>query len=288
MKSKKLPELAVIGWPLEKTFSPIIQNAALKTIGFDWKYEAIPVPPECLSEFFKEAAGQMVGFNVTIPHKNKVFELCDVKSPFAKICQAVNTVVFKKMVSIKAFGYNTDGPALIKALRIRKRNSINSALILGAGGAASAAVASILLLGAKHIFVANRTLQRAQELVDHFAKLFPKSNFEILNLDEKQIIDILKQVEIVINCLPEGAAALLEGCFSENGRGKVFCDYSYSEKPTLLYSRAKGLGYTTISGIEILVWQGAYAFEIFTNRKCPVEEMIDSLKERIGSWWLEC
>ncbi len=289
MKSGKLPELGVIGWPLQKTFSPIIQNSALRAKKLEWRYEAIPVSPEELEYFFKTAAQHMIGFNVTIPHKRRVYELCDEKSPFARLCESVNTVVFEKgSDGARILGYNTDGPALIKALRIRGVKTIGSVLCLGAGGAASSAIAAVLCYGAKYVAIANRTLEKAKAMTDHFAKIFPVTRFEVLELRNEQVTWVAREVELVVNCLPEEVAARIENCFTNSISNKLFCDYSYGEEPTRLYSKAKKLGYLTISGLEILVWQGAYAFEIFTKIRCPVESMIHSLKEKIGSWWLEC
>ncbi|MDN5331694.1 MAG: shikimate dehydrogenase [Tepidanaerobacteraceae bacterium] len=286
-----MPELAVIGWPLDKTFSPLMQNAALKSVGLLWKYEAIPVPPEYLKEFFSKASEEMRGFNVTMPHKRLVYELCTEKDNFARISGAVNTVVFKrKGKKIESFGYNTDGPGLLKSLREKaKAKRIDSALFLGAGGAAAGGIAALLTSGTKRIYIANRTLKKAKELAENFRKKFDGAEFKVIALEKVEICDALKEVELIVNCIPEEKAADFEEIFEKrDAPGKIFCDFSYGEKPGRLYSKAKELGFVTVSGVEILLWQGAYAFEIFTERECPVDSMKKALVEKVGSWWLEC
>ncbi|MCF6096229.1 shikimate dehydrogenase [Thermovorax subterraneus] len=289
MQGKGLPELAVIGWPLKKTFSPIIQNAALKSSGIKWKYEAIPVPPDEVDKFFLKASKEMRGFNVTMPHKPRAYELCDERDNFADVCGAVNTVVFRQIEGkIKIFGYNTDGPGLMRALSERTKKTISSALFLGAGGAAAGGIAALLACGTGQIYIANRTLGKAEDLAESFRRNFKASKIAAIELKREHILEVLKEVELVVNCIPDEGAASLEDVLTEDGKGKIFCDFSYGEKPGKLYLRAEKLGYTMISGVEILVWQGAYAFEIFTGVECPVESMKNALKEEIGSWWLGC
>jgi shikimate dehydrogenase len=286
---KVLPELAVIGWPLQKTFSPIIQNAALKSLGITWRYEAIPVPPDEVDKFFFKASKTMKGFNVTMPHKYRAYELCDEKDDFANICGAVNTVVFRQIEGkIKIFGYNTDGPGLMRALRERAKKTIGSALFLGAGGAAAGGIAALLASGTSRIYIANRTLKKAEDLAESFRRKFKTSEIMAIELKREQILEALKEAELVVNCIPDEGAASLEDFLVEDGKDRIFCDFSYGEKPGRLYLRAEKAGYTMVSGIEILVWQGAYAFEIFTGVECPVESMKNALVEKIGSWWLAC
>ncbi len=282
---KSLPELAVIGYPLSKTFSPVIQNSALRSVGLNWEYSAIPVEPENLFQFLKIASQKMIGLNVTIPYKSDTYKFCNRTSNLVKLTGAVNTLLFKKTTK-EIFGYNTDVLALIEAFKRRNRK-INSLLCLGAGGSASAVILGGIYLGAEKVYIANRTIEKAQKIVERFKSFFDV-DFEIIPLDENQLKNILGKVDSIVNCIPEQATVDFEEIFPKIEQNKIFCDYSYSEKPTVLYTKAKNFGYEVISGLEILIYQGVYAFEIFTGKICPIEVMFSSLKEITGSWWLEC
>ncbi|MGB9866980.1 MAG: shikimate dehydrogenase [Bacillota bacterium] len=289
----QLPELAVIGWPLDHTFSPPMQTAALRQTGFNWGYEAIPVPPEKVPEFFARASQTMKGFNVTMPHKFVAYQLCPVLDGLSAVCGSVNTVVFERKgpKSIPT-GHNTDGPGLLTALKQRAgyEPAGSTVLVLGAGGAAAGCAAALARAGAASITIVNRTPERARELARNMEQMFDEVIWQWTGPNNYQAFrEALSKTELVINCMPEeGAeqfAALVCGC---PGNVKVLCDLSYNADPGALFLLAKQAGYRVVSGIEVLLWQGVYAFELFTAHKAPVEAMTQALVEVAGSWWLTC
>src|SRR5580692_6128894 len=147
--------LGVLGWPVAHSRSPAMHNAALRALGMeDWRYQALPVPEDLLIETVG-AMGQLgfVGANVTIPHKRAALVLAEQASEAAKAIGAANTLMFAPDGTISA--ENTDAPGLIAALDESPRGI--SALVLGAGGSARAAVWALREAGASEVSVWNRT-----------------------------------------------------------------------------------------------------------------------------------
>ncbi|MGB9976850.1 shikimate dehydrogenase family protein [Thermovenabulum sp.] len=287
---KNLPELAVIGWPLLKTFSPPMQNAALKELNIPWRYEAIPVPQEELKEFFHLASQKMVGFNVTMPHKGDVYLMCDEVDDFAQKSSSVNTVVFERKDGKTVIkGYNTDAPGLLKSLSERAKGEFKKdiAVIFGAGGAAAGCAAALASWKMKKIAVVNRNVEKAKKMVDDLKTKFDGIEFSALYVkDKKEVFDIVKESNIVVSCIPEEGAALYQEFLEGNeNKEKIFCDLSYGERPGRLFKRAAEKGFIGVSGIEVLLWQGVFAFEIFTGEKAPADVMRKVLESIAGSWW---
>ncbi len=157
--------LGVLGWPVAHSRSPAIQNAALEAAGLGarWHYQKLPVPPELFAETVRglPQAG-FRGANVTLPHKEAALALATDASPRARAIGAANTLLFEDDGTIWAD--NTDAPSLIGALEPVLDVRGASALVLGAGGSARAAVWALLDAGAREVSIWNRTAQRADEL----------------------------------------------------------------------------------------------------------------------------
>lgn len=288
-----LPELGVVGWPLETTFSPPMQRAALQHVGLQWRYDAIPIPPEGFPTFFRRAAGVMRGFNVTMPHKPAAQRLCSVLDGLAASSGAVNTVVFSKSATGQvAEGYNTDGPGLLKALEHRcgftARGS--SVLILGSGGAAAGCTAALARAGAHRLTVASRTAAHADELISKMQPMFEEAQWAALPLGQSDaLIPRVAEADLVVNCIPEeGAAAIASWVAQPAQTPKVFCDLSYSAHPGALFASCQAAGFAVVPGLEVLLWQGVFAFELFTECQAPVEAMRQALTQIAGEWWLRC
>lgn len=289
----ELPELAVIGWPLSKTFSPVMQNAALKKLNIPWKYEAIPVPQERIKEFFKTASLRMVGFNVTMPYKGEAYKMCAFTDDFAKKSGSVNTVVFEKNNgNVIIHGYNTDAPGLLRSLSERAGENFraNSAVIFGAGGAAAGCAAALASSGTVTITIVNRNTEKAKGMAESLRENFNNVDFRVLSVGEKsEIMKALTYSELIVSCIPEEGAIFYEAFLDiEGAEKKVYCDLSYGENPGRLFTKALKNGFMTVSGLDILLWQGVFAFEIFTGQKAPVEVMKKALLEKTGSWWSKC
>jgi shikimate dehydrogenase len=281
----ELPFLGIAGWPLTRTFSPAMQQAALDYAGLGWRYGTMAVPPAEFAAFVQRAAGKMRGFNVTIPHKRAMFDLCTLTDRFASLSQSVNTVVLEPG---HVHGYNTDGPGLIKALAERAEFAPLGchAVLFGAGGAAAGCAAALGASGAASVTILNRTYERAEALCDVMKQKLPGVLWSAAR--EEVASDLLSNVTLVVSCVPQESASLFAGLLKTSRPGAVLVDLSYGEKPTDLQLAAKAASMKTVSGLEVLLWQGVEAFEIFTGISAPADVMRDALSFVAGRWWAEC
>jgi shikimate dehydrogenase len=253
--------LGVAGWPVAHSRSPAIHNAALAQLGLeDWRYQLLPVPPE----LFEETAGALPGagfrgVNVTIPHKRAALALADAATPRARAIGAANTLVFGEDGTEAD---NTDAPALIAELPLEIAGA--SAVVLGAGGSARAAVWALLDAGAGEVQVWNRTPERARAV-----------SSEIGGVPVKRP----GPADILVNCTPAGLAVPAESFaalpIAEYDVSGYRCvvDFVYGSAETALIYAARTRGIPTVAGMELLVAQGALSFERFTGCRAPIETM---------------
>ncbi len=261
--------LGVLGWPVAHSLSPAIHNAALAAAGFgtDWRYQLLPVPPELFAETVLALPGAgFRGANVTIPHKGAALALARTTggevSARASAIGAANTLIFRSGGRIDAD--NTDAPALVEALAQRIDVHGASALVLGAGGSARAAVWALLNAGAAEVAIWNRTPERARDLAQALgARLAP-------NVDAA--------ADIIVNCTSAGLGdgnqleALSLGV-QQLRRHRVVVDFVYRIGGTELVAAARDMGLETVDGLELLIGQGAIAFQLFTGAAAPVAAM---------------
>jgi shikimate dehydrogenase len=261
-----MPRLGVLGWPVAHSRSPAMHTAALGAVGLEgWSYQRLPVPPELFARTTRALpdAG-FVGANVTIPHKQPALALADRASAAALEIGAANTLTFAADGTIAA--ENTDAPGLIAALDRSPRGL--SALVLGAGGSARAAVWALREAGAREVSVWNRTPSRAEQLAR--------------DLDAR-VVSAPESADILVNCTAVGLegsasgvlAALkqLQLTFDLVGRYSYVVDLVYRAGITPLLAAAREQGIPTLDGLEILVAQGALSFELWTGRAAPLEVM---------------
>jgi shikimate dehydrogenase len=270
--------LGVLGWPVAHSRSPAMHNAALRALGMDdWRYQALPVPEDLLTETVR-AMGHLgfVGANVTIPHKQAAFELAEQASEAAKAIGAANTLIFAPDGTISA--ENTDAPGLIAALeQLAGLPASPSALVLGAGGSARAAVWALREAGASEVSVWNRTPARAQRLARELG---------VRSVSQPDHADLL------VNCTSVGlerSASEPEGLnqlgltFDQVGKYTYVVDMVYRSSPTPLLAAAREHGARTLDGLEILVAQGALSFELWTGRVAPLEVMRRAARDPKGA-----
>jgi shikimate dehydrogenase len=266
-----LPErtrLGVLGWPVAHSRSPQMMAAALAAVGLPgWRYQRLPVPPELFRETTLALPGAgFRGANVTIPHKPRALALADEASETARAIGAANTLVFEDSGAILAD--NTDAPALLQALPARLRGG--TALVLGAGGSARAAIWALLSAGTE-VRVWNRHLERARELCREFG---------CRPADRAQPADVL------VNCTPVGtereevAFKQLPLRADELAMFDCVIDFVYGCGETALVRSARSRGVPAVDGLELLVGQGALSFERFTGLPAPVEEMRAAARHR--------
>ena len=258
-----LKRLGVLGWPVAHSRSPAIHAAAFAALGLDgWRYQLLPVPPELFAETVRALPGAgFVGANVTVPHKEAALALADEASATARAIGAANTLSFRADGSIAAD--NTDAPGLIAALPVPVEG--RSALVLGAGGSARAAVYALRAAGAREVAVWNRTRERAEALVGALGG---------------RVAAEVEGADVLVNCTTVGlddaeALAVDEGAL--DGFGAVV-DLVYRPGGTALVRAAQERGLPCVDGLEVLVQQGALSFEIWTGVAAPVDVMRDAAR----------
>jgi shikimate dehydrogenase len=252
----------VLGWPVAHSRSPAIQNAALQAAGLEgWRYQLLPVPPALLAETVRALPlARFRGANVTIPHKEAALALADDASPSAGAIGAANTLVFDGSGAIHAD--NTDAPALIQALPFSPAGK--TALVLGAGGSARAAVWALLDAGASEVRVWNRTPERARRLCAELGGT---------------PVSVAESADLLVHCTSTGLDAsdwtfkqLPVGADDLSGFDCVV-DLVYTDSGTPLVQAARASSLAVIDGLELLIRQGALSFERFTGLPAPVEVM---------------
>jgi shikimate dehydrogenase len=256
-----MPICGVLGWPVRHSRSPAMHEAGYAALGLDdWRYQLLPVPPELFDETTRAlpAAG-FAGANATIPHKEAALALADETTPSARAIGAANTLTFLPDGRIHAD--NTDAPGLIDALPFDPAGA--TALVLGAGGSARAAVWALVDAGAADVMVWNRTRERAERLCAEIGGRVVDSPPARTDLLVNTTSVGMQPDEDPFKALPLDADAL-------DGH-PCLVDLVYGNGPTGLTSAAQRAGATVVDGLEILVRQGARSFERWTGRAAPLD-----------------
>jgi shikimate dehydrogenase len=274
----------VIGDPIEHTMSPTMHNAAYRAAGLDFVYTAFHVAAGDLGRAIGGMRGLAIrGLNVTIPHKVAVMEYLDKLDPLAEKIGAVNTISNDSGVLT---GFNTDA---LGALRALAENGIEISdkkiVVLGAGGA-SRAVSLALADGGGKLTILNRReeLDWAEALAARLTGLFG-GEIPALEMTESNLAAALDGADLLVNTTSLGmspqpertpvSAGLLRGDLA------VF-DIVYNPLRTRLLTEAEAAGAKTVSGIEMLAWQGALAFEKWTGKPAPARLMRDEAVAWMG------
>ncbi len=264
--------VGIFGHPVEHTLSPAMHNAAFDRLGLNWSYLPFHVLPERLGEAVDSIrALGLRGVNVTVPHKEAVIRHLDRVDEEAARIGAVNTVVNEDGVLV---GYNTDGKGFVRSLEEAGMMAGGKKIIvLGAGGAARAVCFSLLSAGASDLLIVNRTVERARRLADDVnavrtaasaaGSLGSTSGYDILiNTTSLGLHDR--------DPMPVEESLLSSGLF--------VCDLIYNPARTPLIAAAETRGSKAINGLGMLLWQGIFAFELWTGMMPPVDVMSDALR----------
>ena len=283
MITSKTSFLALIGNPVSHSLSPIMQNAAIQYLGLDLIYMAIPCKDEDL-EIVVQSLKKMncKGLNITIPFKQKVFNMCSEISPVAKKVKAINTL---KLTDDKDWiGTNTDIDGFIyplKNLNLIKKSS----LILGSGGAARSVIQGLIKLKLSKITIISRNKSSLNELITNF-----KNDIEIEGLlsTNNEINNLIQETDLIINTTPVGMSNTInndEIPFGKNfwdsiNSKTIVYDLIYNPSPTPFLKFCDKKGCMTIDGTQMLIAQGAKSLSFWTNGlEVPFEVMHDALKE---------
>ncbi|MBE9007866.1 shikimate dehydrogenase [Fortiea sp. LEGE XX443] len=279
--------LGVIGHPVEHSLSPLMHNAALAQLGLDYVYLPFPIEPENLAVAIAGfAAIGVMGFSVTIPHKQAIMPLLAEITPLAQAIGAVNTVTRKDNQWV---GTNTDIEGFIAPLQTTYQQdwSQKVAVILGNGGAARAVVAGCHQLGFAKIHVVGRNQQRLTDFRESWGNSPLAENLQIHTWDA--LVNLIPQANLLVNTTPIGMypqvdESPLSTAEMINLPGDAIAyDLIYIPQPTQFLQQAEKQGAIAIDGLEMLVQQGAAALKIWLQQETvPVDVMRQALRHHLG------
>jgi len=276
----KFELVGVLGFPVAENPTCVMLEAAFAALGLRWRYLTIEVKPESLPDAIRgvRALG-MMGVNLTIPHKVAVLPLLDEISRDAAIIGAVNTV---RRAGDKLIGENTDGKGFLRG--VREEAGMDPAgkniLILGAGGAARAITVELTLAGAGRITVWNRSAERGEALC---RDLKQRTSANARFVPWRGTCSVGPDVDILVNATSIGlfpdVEAMPDVNFKSARRGLLVCDVVPNPPETRMIETARAHGFKTLTGLPMLVYQGAIGFEMWTGRKAPEHAMRAALEK---------
>jgi shikimate dehydrogenase len=274
--------LGIIGDPVKHSLSPVIHNAAISYLGVDYIYVPFPLKPKDLTTVIAGFSSiGIVGFNVTIPHKQAIIPLLSEATPTAQLVGAVNTV-WRTKTGWK--GTNTDIDGFLSPLQSLQRDWANlTPIILGNGGAARAVVVGLAQLGCLKIYVVGRDRQKLWQFAQSWKNTQLTATLRIYFWD--QLSEIIEETELLINTTPIGMFPNINDSpmesilFARMPANAIAYDLIYTPNPTQFLKNAQQQGLITIDGLEMLVQQGAVALQLWLQKTVPVDVMTQSLQD---------
>jgi shikimate dehydrogenase len=264
----------VIGWPVEHSRSPLIHNYWIKELGLDAEYRREAVPPEQIAEFVSHLAGHgYVGANVTVPHKETVLKLSDPDSR-AKAVGAANTLWLDGGTLRST---NTDCDGFLNNLDAAAEDwerGLETAVVLGAGGAARSVVFGLIERGIERIHVANRGFARAQALREQFGA-------QVNPLRWEEVGGLLASVDLLVNATSLGMTGHppLEINLGRLAASAVVADIVYAPLETPLLAAARKRGLRAVDGLGMLLHQAVGGFERWFGKRPTVTAELRELVE---------
>lgn len=275
--------MGIIGDPIAHSLSPRMHNAAFAARGLPWVYLAFRVRAGDLSAALRGlSALGFAGCNVTIPHKTSVLPLLDAVDPDAQRIGAVNTI---RVEGGRLRGFNTDAPAVVDALHHDGGAEIagSRCLVLGAGGAGRAAAFALARAGAAQVVILNRTEERVRRLAVEVSAAVSACDVVSGRLDPGAVARAVRGVDVVVQATSATMSAAMGGsggramwldALREGLRGGMaVLDMVYTPRWTEVLQAARDVGARPVSGLSMLVYQGAGAFTLWTGQPAPVDVM---------------
>lgn len=278
-RNSMLEVTGIFGDPVAHSASPAMHNAAYTALGLNRVYVPFHVLPSQLPSALRAiTALGLLGVNVTVPHKERVARLLKRQSAEARALGAVNCV-FPRGGDL--FGDNTDARGLAQdwaALDTPVKG--RTAILIGAGGGAAAAMLALRRLGAKRVVLANRTRARAIKLAARFRTV----KTEVRDLIALQDPDLIAEAGMVINATSVGlkSESFPPIAYASASSDCFFYDLIYAAAPTPFLQPALGRGLRGADGAGMLLRQGALAFTLFNGVEAPFQAMREALYTRLG------
>lgn len=266
----------VIGWPIEHTLSPAMQNAAFGHYRLEAVYLPLGVAPPGLRVLLMTLKHLNAwGVNVTIPYKEKVMAYVDDCAASAKQIGAVNTIIFKKD---RLTGHNTDGYGFLESLKGTIHPQGKSAVLIGGGGAGRAVAVSLALAKVKQLTIVEVDQKRLGKLLRHIKQL-GYASVKGIKPDTSALRAEVKQAALLVNATPLGLKTNDPLPLPQAWMPEKVCvmDLVYGKRPTPFLQLAKKNKNLVIPGWKMLLYQGAEAFRLWTGKKPPVACMQQAL-----------
>jgi shikimate dehydrogenase len=272
----------VIGFPISHSLSPIIHNFYLNKYKINGTYEAFAIPNENFEDSIENLIQQqnLSGFNITIPHKEKIYNLCHHLSKTAQITKAVNTLIV--MQNGKFFGHNSDAEGFIKNFYNHCPNyqlNQKKCLLIGAGGASRAIVYSLISQKVAKIFIANRDQEKALKLIADFKNFSQQNLVELEFVALKTQFDFLNEIDLIINGTSLGMInqQKLDIDISNAKKTAIVYDIVYKPLITDLLKQANELDLKIITGIGMLIEQALVGFEAWFKTKAEFDSELEKI-----------
>lgn len=272
--------VGVIGWPVRHSLSPMMHNAAFEVLGLNWVYVPFAVAPDQVAATVQAVrALDLVGLNVTIPHKLAVLPLLDEVSAEAHALGAVNTII-NDQGTLR--GRNTDGEGFLRSLReIGGDVTDRSVALIGAGGSARAVALAAAKANVGQLTIINRTVEKAELVAEMVRAAQPGVAVKVVGLDTGEAEQAVREAQVLIDSTAVGmyphheTAPVIPAEWLQ--MEQTVCDLTYNPRETVLLRAAKAVGAHTLDGTGMLVHQGALALEYWTGEIAPVEVMREAL-----------
>jgi len=262
----------VIGNPIGHSLSPLMHEASFSALGLAHSYEKIDVAPNELADFIESAKrGGFSGLNVTIPHKQAVMPLLDEFSREAELIGAVNTIKF----GVKNIGYNTDGIGFVRCLSDEGVSIEGKRILLVGAGGAGRAIAFQSTLEGGVVSIASE-FKKDSVLLSHDISSKLGARVRVIECDQESIEHALSDVDVFVNATPVGMKPNVDASVigvDSLPDGIVVVDIVYNPIETKLVGDALKRGLKTVSGVGMLVQQGAESERIWLDIEPPVAEM---------------
>jgi shikimate dehydrogenase len=267
--------VGLIGWPIEHSVSPHMHNAAFKALGMTgWLYDLIPVPPGSVSVEVDQVREQgYIGINVTVPHKHSVMELVEPDAR-ARAIGAVNTIDFRNNT-----GTNTDVTGFLDDLAANEVSlDGQNVLVIGAGGAGRAVVYGLVTSGA-NVSLFDISTEQVQNLVSDM-----REKAGIVSIQTRTIAEAVSDgIALIVNCSPVGMWPKVDASpwplDVPFPAGVTVYDLVYRPAKTKLMRQAEASGGRAVTGLGMLVRQGAAAFKIWTGVEPSVDVMLAAARD---------
>ena len=271
-------QAGVIGFPIHHSLSPKLHGYWLDKYGINGNYTAIPVEPGTLKNaLFQLREKGWRGCNVTLPHKEDAYAICDELDENAKRIKAVNTIIFGD--DGKIYGSNTDAYGFSTNLmsQCTPKPNTGCAIVLGAGGACRAIIVALMDMGFTHIHLINRTIIRASDLASEFTN----ENCNITSGDFESVYDYLENCALLVNTTSLGMSGQMDLNIDLTNlpTTSIVTDIVYNPLMTTLLETAKERGNTVVDGLGMLLYQAVPGFKVWFNHDNP--QVTDELRNYI-------